>query len=227
MRRRSRSPPSSPGAWMLVIDLRAEPAREKRSSRMSISPRLAALRAGPSSVAARAAGSATISLISGQSGSSILLGVCLRRACLPPRLQRGLRPRARLLHELAVSRGDGSYSRLPMRSPRPTCLRSTARATQRCWRRDLLEMIVARPNGPRRSSGASSGQPAWHEAIGEPNLADAGCDRLLHHAHRVGPDRGPRCARPRPRRGGHGTRAPEPRRSSSLFRSGARRSASR
>ena len=26
---------------------------------------------------------------------------------------------------------------------------------------------------------------AWHEAVGEPTLADAICDRLVHGAHRI------------------------------------------
>jgi DNA replication protein DnaC len=59
-------------------------------------------------------------------------------------------------------------------------------------RRDLLEVIEDRSE---RGSTLVAGQlaiDAWHQAIGEPTLADAVCDRLLHHAHRIelkGPSR--------------------------------------
>jgi DNA replication protein DnaC len=27
--------------------------------------------------------------------------------------------------------------------------------------------------------------PRWHQIIGEPTIADAICDRIIHHAHRI------------------------------------------
>ena len=52
-------------------------------------------------------------------------------------------------------------------------------------RRDLLEVLEDRSE--RTSTLIASQLPptAWHAAIGEPSVADAICDRLIHHAHRL------------------------------------------
>ena len=52
-------------------------------------------------------------------------------------------------------------------------------------RRDLLEILEDR-YGTRSTIVTSQLPPAqWHDYIGEPTLADAICDRLLHNAHRI------------------------------------------
>lgn len=92
----------------------------------------------------------------------------------------------RLFHELAVARGDGSYVRLL------TKLAKTDLLVIDDWgltplsgpqRHDLLEVIEDRAE--RASTLLTSQLPvkAWHEAIGDPTVADAICDRLLHNAH--------------------------------------------
>jgi DNA replication protein DnaC len=50
---------------------------------------------------------------------------------------------------------------------------------------DLLEVIEDRVQ--RRSTIVTSQLPLalWHQALGEPTLADAILDRLLHDAHRI------------------------------------------
>lgn len=52
-------------------------------------------------------------------------------------------------------------------------------------RRDLLEILDDRYN--KRSTLLTSQLPvdAWHEYIGDPTLADAILDRLVHNAHRI------------------------------------------
>ena len=52
-------------------------------------------------------------------------------------------------------------------------------------RRDLTEVIEDRAE--RGSTLIASQLPAtdWHAGIGDPNQADAICDRLLHDAHRL------------------------------------------
>jgi DNA replication protein DnaC len=52
-------------------------------------------------------------------------------------------------------------------------------------RRDILEVIEDRID--HRSTLVAGQLPVaeWHAAIGEPTLADAICDRLLHDAHRL------------------------------------------
>lgn len=94
----------------------------------------------------------------------------------------------RVLHELAVSRGDGSYARLLTKLAKLDLLAIDdwllASLTD-AERRDLLEVIEDRSE--RRSTLIASQLPptAWHTAIGEPSVADATCDRLIHHAHRL------------------------------------------
>jgi DNA replication protein DnaC len=59
-------------------------------------------------------------------------------------------------------------------------------------RQDLLEVLENR-YGTRSTVVTSQLSPdGWHEYIGEPTVADAICDRLLHGAHRLdlkGPSR--------------------------------------
>ncbi len=52
-------------------------------------------------------------------------------------------------------------------------------------RRDLIEVIEERSE--RASTLIASQLPVsdWHGVIGDPNQADAICDRLLHNAHRI------------------------------------------
>jgi DNA replication protein DnaC len=94
----------------------------------------------------------------------------------------------RLLHELAVSRGDGSYARLLARLAKLDLLAIDdwlLAALTDGERRDLLEVIEDRSE--RASTLIASQLPptAWHAAIGEPSVADAICDRLVHRAHRL------------------------------------------
>jgi DNA replication protein DnaC len=94
----------------------------------------------------------------------------------------------RLHHDLAVARADGSYGRLLARLAKTDLLviddfALTPLKDQE--RRDLLEILEDRHE--RASTLITSQLPvkAWHEAIGEPTLADAICDRLVHCAHRI------------------------------------------
>lgn len=52
-------------------------------------------------------------------------------------------------------------------------------------RRDLLEVIDVRHE--RASTIITSQLPVehWHETIGDPTIADAILDRLMHNAHRI------------------------------------------
>jgi DNA replication protein DnaC len=52
-------------------------------------------------------------------------------------------------------------------------------------RRDLLEMLEDRYG--KRSTIVTSQLPvtAWHDAIGDPTLADAILDRLVHNAYKI------------------------------------------
>ncbi len=52
-------------------------------------------------------------------------------------------------------------------------------------RRDLLELLDERYQ--TRSTAITSQLPVahWHDALGDPTLADAILDRLVHHAHPI------------------------------------------
>jgi len=94
----------------------------------------------------------------------------------------------RLLQQLAVARGDGSYERVLARLARLELLAIDdwlLAPLRDGERRDLIEVIEDRSE--RASTLIASQLPAknWHVAIGDPNLADSICDRLLHNAHRL------------------------------------------
>ena len=112
----------------------------------------------------------------------------------------------RLLHELAVSRGDGSYARLLTRLAKLDLLAIND------WllaplsdgeRRDLLEVMEDRSERGSTLIASQLPSTAWHAAIGEPSVADAICDRLIHHAHRL-TLKGPTMRDPDTRRGTKG-----------------------
>ena len=102
---------------------------------------------------------------------------------------------SRLFHALALARADGTYARLLAKLARVDVLVLDDLALmplQDAERRDLLEVLEDR-YGTRSTIVTSQVPPAhWHEAIGDPTLADAICDRLLHNSHRLvlkGPSR--------------------------------------
>ena len=93
-----------------------------------------------------------------------------------------------LLHEVTVGRGDGSYTRLLTRLAKLDLLAIDdwlLAPLRDAERRDLTEVIEDRAE--RASTLIASQLPVtdWHAGIGDPNQADAICDRLLHDAHRL------------------------------------------
>ncbi|MGH8525729.1 MAG: IS21-like element helper ATPase IstB [Gammaproteobacteria bacterium] len=120
-------------------------------------------------------------------GKSFLSCAFVERAC-----RRGFNPyyiRApRLLHELAIGRGDGSYIRVLTRLAKFDLLAIDdwlLAPLKDPERRDLMEVIEDRSE--RASTLIASQLPIkdWHAAIGDPTHADAICDRLLHNAHHI------------------------------------------
>ncbi len=66
-------------------------------------------------------------------------------------------------------------------------------------RRDLLELLADRHG--HRATPVTSQLPGehWHEVIGDPTLADAILDRLVHNAYRIPlPSRASQCANVKP-----------------------------
>lgn len=94
----------------------------------------------------------------------------------------------RLFEALALARGDGRYGRLLKTLGRVQVLIlddwGLSVLTQ-AERRDLLEILDDRHG--RASTIVTSQVPmdTWHDLIGDPTLADAILDRLVHNAHRL------------------------------------------
>jgi len=94
----------------------------------------------------------------------------------------------RLLQELPIAKGDGTYTRLLTRLAKVDVLilddwgLSKLIAEQR---RDLLEILEDRHD--TRSTIVTSQLPLdqWHHIIGDPTLADAILDRLVHNAYKI------------------------------------------
>jgi DNA replication protein DnaC len=94
----------------------------------------------------------------------------------------------RLFRELHVARGDGSYLRVLARLAKIDLVAiddlGLAPLTS-AERHDLLELLEDRTE--RASTLITSQVPVkgWHEVIGDPTLADAICDRLVHSAYMI------------------------------------------
>jgi DNA replication protein DnaC len=92
----------------------------------------------------------------------------------------------RLLHELGIARADGSYMKLLARLATvhvlvlDDFLISPLKDTER---RDLLEILEDRYNKCSTVIASQLPTKKWHEALSDPTLADAICDRVVHNAH--------------------------------------------
>lgn len=120
-------------------------------------------------------------------GKTWLACALAQKACRDGRSVRYLRL-PRLLQDLPIAKADGRYSKL---------LRDYAKADLVVLddfglmpmndeiRRDLLEILDDRHN--LKSTLVTSQLPVdkWHDHIGEPTLADAILDRLVHNAYRL------------------------------------------
>lgn len=94
----------------------------------------------------------------------------------------------RLFKTLEIARGDGSYARQLAQLARTDLLifddfalePLSARA-----RNDLLEIMEDRYAARSVLLTSQLAVKHWHKAIGEPTLADAILDRVVHNAHRL------------------------------------------
>ena len=95
---------------------------------------------------------------------------------------------SRLFDELAIARADGSYGRLLGKIARVDVLviDDWALTTPReAEKNDLLEILEDRC-GNRATIMTSQLDPKhWHQLLGEPTVADAIVDRVLHRAHKI------------------------------------------
>jgi DNA replication protein DnaC len=92
----------------------------------------------------------------------------------------------RLLNDLAVARGDGTYTMMLARIAKVHVLvldDFLLAQLKDGERRDLLEVLEDRYG--KTSTVITSQVPTknWHEMLADPTIADAICDRLVHNAH--------------------------------------------
>jgi DNA replication protein DnaC len=95
---------------------------------------------------------------------------------------------SRLLEELEIAYADGSLAKLRMKIAKIDLLilddwalsPITARGRQ-----ELLEIIDDRIGSGSILITSQLPVDNWHEYIGEPTIADAILDRLVHRAHRI------------------------------------------
>ena len=95
---------------------------------------------------------------------------------------------SRLFASLALSRGDGRYARLMRQLARVDLLilddwgPEPLAAEQR---RDLLEIVEDRYNTGSLIITSQVPIGRWYEIVGDPTLAEAFLDRVVHAAHRI------------------------------------------
>lgn len=120
----------------------------------------------------------------GKSWLSCAFGQAACRQGLSVRYERT----GRILEELRIGRGDGSYRKILRQLARLDLLILDdfgLKPFSQNERHDLLEIIEDRHG--THSTILTSQLPisAWHEYLGEPTVADALLDRLLANAHRI------------------------------------------
>jgi DNA replication protein DnaC len=92
----------------------------------------------------------------------------------------------RLVHELAIARADGTYVTVLNRLAQvhvlvlDDFLIAPLKDTER---RDLLEIFEDRYGKSSTVITSQLSTKKWHEALSDPTVADAICDRVVHNAH--------------------------------------------
>jgi DNA replication protein DnaC len=135
-------------------------------------------------------------VITGMTGTGKTYVACALAHAACRKGYRALYRRApRLFDEFMLAHADGSYPRLLARLAKIDVLviddwGLSAPTDQE--RRDLLEILEDRC-GLRSTIMTSQLPPTkWHDHLGDPTIADAVCERILHNAHRLalkGPSR--------------------------------------
>jgi DNA replication protein DnaC len=94
----------------------------------------------------------------------------------------------RLFQQLSLARADGSYGRLLARLAKVQLLVLDdlgLAPMNDSDRRDLLEVIEDRHGSGSTLVASQLPIEHWHDNIGDPTLADAILDRLIHNAHKI------------------------------------------
>ena len=95
---------------------------------------------------------------------------------------------SRLLEELRIAHGDGSFSRRLAQLARTDLIILDDWALApigQSERADLLEVLDDRTLGKSTIITSQLAVKHWHEYLADPTLADAILDRIVHHSHRI------------------------------------------
>lgn len=93
-----------------------------------------------------------------------------------------------LLAELAIARGDGSYRKVMKQYKQVKLLvldEWLLFPLKESEARDLLEIVEARHKRASTIFCSQFDVAGWHLKIGEPTLADAICDRIVHDSYTI------------------------------------------
>jgi len=93
-----------------------------------------------------------------------------------------------LLAELAISRGDGTYRKVMKKYKQVKLLildEYLLFPLKESEARDLLEIVEARHKVASTIFCSQFAVAGWYAKIGEPTLADAICDRIVHNSYTI------------------------------------------
>lgn len=93
----------------------------------------------------------------------------------------------RLFQEIAIARADGSYTKLMNKFAKTKLLIIDdfgLAPLSDSERREFLEVIEDRQGLSSTIIVSQVPIGSWHESIGDPTIADAILDRLIHNAHK-------------------------------------------
>jgi DNA replication protein DnaC len=94
----------------------------------------------------------------------------------------------RLFQEIAIARADGTYPKLMNKIAKVKVLiidDFCITPVKESERKDLLEVIEDRQGLSSTIISTQIPVENWFEAIGDPTIADAVLDRLIHNAHKI------------------------------------------
>lgn len=111
-----------------------------------------------------------------------------RKSCMPKGMRVLYRRLPRLLEQLSLARADGTYARLLSKLAKADLLVIDdlgLGSPKEAERHDLLEVLEDRYG--KLSTVVTSQLPVakWHEWIGDPTVADAILDRVVHNAYKL------------------------------------------
>jgi DNA replication protein DnaC len=135
-------------------------------------------------------------LITGMTGTGkSYLACALGQAACRRGLRVCFRRVSRLFDELALAKADGTYAKVLRKLGRAQLLILDdlgLGAPTEAQRHDLLEVLEDRYGARATIVTSQLPRESWHEWIGDPTVADAVLDRLVHNAYKVdlqGPSR--------------------------------------